>query len=80
MRDTRPTAALDRPGLLRRILRTEEYVLEGKRRIHDQQLKIHRLELRGHETKYASERLRDLQKTQAQYEENGRTLLDELKK
>ena len=71
---------MDRDDLIKRIHRTEDCIQQGQRRIHAQQIKIHRMELRGEETKFAIERLEELQSTQQRYEQNWHSLLDALRK
>ena len=71
---------LQQDDLRQRLARTEEYILEAKRLIHGQRIKVYSLQLRGADTLLAEHRLDELLKSQTLYEEQWNALLRELRR
>jgi hypothetical protein len=79
MSDTVPPGLNRQDDLERRLARTGECILEGKRLIHEQEMKIYALELRSLDMASAKHRLAQLMESQALYEEQWRAILRALK-
>lgn len=79
MSDTVPPGINRQDDLQRRLERTNEHILEGKRLIHEQEMKIYALELRGLGTEEAKLRLAQLLESQALYEEQWQAILRALR-